>query len=313
MKYTNKKILIFLITIFTINTILTLYSQAKTKGLPPKESEALMKLEKSPRHGEWITYTAENNDKVNAWIVYPERNDKAPVVIVIHEIFGLSDWIRAVADQFAAEGFIAVAPDFLSGKGPLGKGSSGLAVDEARAINSALDPAEVIRRLDGAVKYAVNLPAAEKKYAVVGFCWGGGTSFLYATKQPGLSAAVVFYGVSPSIASLSMVNAPVLGLYGGNDNRVNATIQPAEDELKRLKKSFEKEIYDGAGHGFLRQQDGQEGANLKATQAAWPRVIRFFNKAFRENESSVPETGIIEVVSIGDNLDACCDDPDHNH
>lgn len=276
----NKKLILF-IPIILVFSIIQLSAEMDDLNLPPKGDNSLKRLNNTPRHGEWISYTADMNDKVEAWISYPEIKGKAPVVIVIHEIYGLSDWIRAVADQFAKEGFIAIAPDLLSGKAPGGKGSEGLDNDTARALISKLDPEEVIRRLNGAAKYAASLPAANNKYAVVGFCWGGSTSFNYATEQPGLSAAVVYYGTSPDKNKLINVKAPVLGLYGGNDNRVNATIDTAEKELKRLRKSFEKEIFEGAGHAFLRQQDGMNGANFKATKAAWPRTIAFLKKAFR--------------------------------
>ena len=247
-------------------------------ALPPLEAGAADRLAKSPRHGEWVTINADGGDKVDAYVVYPERRDKAPVVLVVQEIFGLSDWIRSVADQLAAEGFIAIAPDFISGKGPDGKGSRSMTVEQARTINSALKMPEVVARLHAAAKYGTSLPAAAKEFGIVGFCWGGGVSFLYATEQPNLSAAVVYYGVSPDAAALAKVKAPVLGLYGGDDARVNATIPAADAEMKRLGKRYEQEIYAGAGHGFLRQQDGREGANMKATQQAWPRTVQFFKQ-----------------------------------
>jgi carboxymethylenebutenolidase len=146
----------------------------------------------------------------------------------------------------------------------------------------------VFRRLDAVARYATSLPAAASRYGVIGFCWGGGISFGYATAQAGLSAAVVFYGVSPATASLSRVRARILGLYGGSDNRVDATIPAAEAELKRLGKSYEKEIYDGAGHAFMRLQDGQNGANLRAAQAAWPRAMAFLSQALGGGMSLAP-------------------------
>jgi carboxymethylenebutenolidase len=252
---------------------------AQTAGLPPAEGEAAARLNSSPRHGEWVSVSAGGGDKVEAYVVYPERKDPAPVVVVIHEIFGLTEWARSVADQLAAEGFLAVAPDFLSGKGPGGGGSASLAPDAARQLNSGLQPAEVIRRLNAAARYATQLPAATGSFGVVGFCWGGGMSFLYATEQPNLDAAVVFYGVSPAAGAPAGIRAPVLGLYGGDDARVNATIPAAESEMKRLGKRYEVEIYDGAGHAFLRRQDGRDGADLRAAEQAWPRTVRFLKNA----------------------------------
>jgi carboxymethylenebutenolidase len=265
---------------------------AAAQALPPVEADAKARLLASPRHGEWVKVDAGGGDIVDTWVVYPERPDRAPVVLVVHEIFGLSDWARAVADQLAAEGFIAVAPDFLSGKGPGGGGTASMDPEAARRANSSLDPAEVYRRLNAAARYATSLPAALPKYGVVGFCWGGGISFGFAAEQPRLSAAVVFYGVSPSADALQRVKAPVLGLYGGSDARVDATIPAAEAELKRLGRRYEKEIFEGAGHAFMRLQDGQNGANLKAAQAGWPRMVRFFRQAFGEGVSlGVPGTG----------------------
>lgn len=248
---------------------------AQNAGLPAGEADVRVRLNASPRHGEWVTYAAEGGDRVDAWIVYPERKDAAPVVVVIHENRGLNDWARAVADQFAAEGFIAIAPDFLSGKAPGGAGTQAVDPDEARNLIGKLEPAEIFRRLRGAVQYATSLPAASKKYGVVGYCWGGAISFNYATQDPNLGAAVVFYGTSPAVKSLRDIQAPVLGLYGGADNRVNATIPEAEAEMKRLGKRYEVEIYDGAGHAFLRNQDG---ANLTATKKSWPRAVGFLKK-----------------------------------
>ncbi len=245
-------------------------------ALPADEDQARAALDKSPRHGEYADVAIAGGAPVRAWVVYPERSDKAPVVIVIHEIFGLSDWIRAVADQFARDGFIAIAPDLLSGKGPGQKGTDAFASrdDVVNAVRG-LDPGEVTARLDAVRDYGLKLPASNGRTVSVGFCWGGSTSFRYATTQPALDAAVVFYGSSPETPALAAVKAPVLGLYGGDDARVNATIDAARAELTRLGRTYETEIYAGAGHGFLRQQTGREGANMKATEAAWPRVLAF--------------------------------------
>jgi carboxymethylenebutenolidase len=252
---------------------------AATQELPAGNEAALARLDASPRHGEWLKYDAGAGDSVTAWVVYPERGDRAPVIVVIHEIYGLTDWIRGVTDQLAAAGFIAIAPDLLSGKGPGGGGTDSVdrqgAVRLVRELDRSPD-GEVMRRLDGAVKYATSLPAALSEFGSVGFCWGGSTSFAYAAAQPKLGAAVVYYGSAPASETLATIEAPVLGLYGGDDARVNATIAPADEEMKRLGKRYEYEIYDGAGHGFLRQQSGRDGANMRATEQAWPRTVAFF-------------------------------------
>jgi len=255
--------------------MLVLAASAEAQELPASAEEAVARLNASPRHGEWVMYGAGGGDSVRAWVVYPEREDRAPVVVVIHEIFGLTDWIRGVADQLAAEGFIAIAPDLITGKGPEGGGTESVDRQGAVRLIRGLERDEVVRRLNGAVHYATSLPAATDEFASIGFCWGGSTSFYYATAQPDLDAAVVYYGSSPDAERLAAIEAPVLGLYGGDDARVNATIEPAQAELQQLGKRYEPNIYEGAGHGFLRQQDGRDGANMRATQQAWPRTIEF--------------------------------------
>jgi len=247
----------------------------RDENLPAGEADAKAALEKSPRHGELVDVKTASGP-VKTWIVYPERKDKAGVVIVIHEIFGLSDWIRGVADQLAREGFIAVAPDLISGHGPgrVGPAAAGSRDDVVKLIRE-LKPEEVTDRLNAVREWAVKLPAANGKSATIGFCWGGGQSFAYAAAQPALNAAVVYYGVSPDAAALAKVQAPVLGLYGGDDARVDATIPPAEAEMKKLGKTYEPHLYEGAGHGFLRGQSERNGANLKAAQAAWPLTVTF--------------------------------------
>jgi carboxymethylenebutenolidase len=218
---------------------------------------------------------------VRAWVVYPERRDRAPVVLVVHEIFGLTNWVRGVADQLAADGFIAIAPDLLWGK-HIPNGPDGDPVrDSATAAIRTLDQTAVQRRLDASARYGMALPAALPRYGIVGFCWGGGISFAHAAHAPGLGASVVYYGVAPPTASLANVRAPVLGLYGENDARVDATIAPADSALHALGRTYEHQIFTGAGHGFLRQQDGQNGANLAAAQAAWPRTVAWFHRYLR--------------------------------
>jgi len=247
----------------------------------PAADDAADRLTTSPRHGEWVLVDTARGP-VNSWVVYPERPDAAPVVVVIHEIYGLSDWIRSVADGLAAAGFIAIAPDLLSGKGPDGGGTSSLE-SPVRAIRD-LDPEEVRLRLDGIAEYGLGLPAAAKKFGVVGFCWGGSTSFRYATQQPLASAAVVYYGSAPAAEDLANLDVPVLGLYGGNDNRVNATIEPARQTLAGTGVRYEVEVYEGAGHGFLRAQDHEQlaAANTRAAGAAWRRTLVFFRELLEQ-------------------------------
>ncbi len=247
-------------------------------SLPAPESLAVDRLNHSPRHGEWVKLDAGGGDSVKVWVVYPERRDKAPVVIVIHEIFGLTDWARGVADQLAAAGFIAIAPDLLTGKGPSGAGSESVDRQGAMALIRTLVPAEIDRRLGAAARYGRSLPAATGAVGTVGFCWGGGISFSQALNLEGIRGAVVYYGTSPDTALLAGVRAPVLGLYGGDDARVDATVPPAQAVMQRLGKRFDVATFEGAGHGFLRALADRNGANLRAAEQAWPRTIAFFQE-----------------------------------
>ena len=247
--------------------------------IPASATTAAKALADSPRHGEWADIAVPGSDsKIHTWIVYPERKDKAPVLLVIHEIFGMTDWVRAVADQAAAEGFIAVVPDLLSGMGPGGGGTDSFAADAVRQAIGKLTNDEVAKRLDAVRAHALAFPAAGTKSATVGFCWGGSASFMYATRQPALNAAVVYYGTPPKPEEMAKIPCPVLGLYGGDDARVSSTVPAATRAMADLKKTYSPHIYDGAGHGFLRQQDGRDGANLKASQQGWKETIAMLKK-----------------------------------
>ena len=250
-----------------------LAAQQQAANLPASGTTALARLEKSPRHGEWVAVKV-GADSVMSWVVYPERSTKAPVVLVLHENTGLTTWARAVADQMAAEGFIAIAPDMLT---PARKGNlmSEWARDSAGPAIRELTPEMVNARLDAVAKYGMSLPAALPKYGIVGFCWGGARSFLHAVHSPTLGASVVYYGSPPTAEQLAAIKAPVLGLYGGADARITATVPATDSAMKRLGKSYEYHVYEGAGHGFLRGQEQADGANLKAAQAAWPKTVAF--------------------------------------
>ena len=248
--------------------------------LPAGAADAGARLASSPRHGEWVMVPAGPGapDSVRAWVVYPERSSRAPVVIVVHEIFGLSTWIRAVADQLAAKGFIAVAPDLLSGKRMPGSPDN-MPIDSAVAMIRTLSDDDVQRQLDAVARYATALPAAEPRYGIVGFCWGGGVVWTHAAHAgSALAAGVSYYGTTLPPGGYVNVSAPILGLYGGEDARVDATIPRADSAMSALGRTFEHQTFSGAGHGFLRQQDGQNGANLAATQAAWPRTVAWFKR-----------------------------------
>lgn len=245
-------------------------------ALPAAAETSVARLDESPRHGEWVTVQTGPADSVRAWVVYPERSTPAPVVLVVHEIFGLSHWIRAVADQLAADGFIAIAPDLLTMRGiPPGEDGAPDA-DVARSEIQTLDREAIHQQLLAVAEYGMALPAATDRYGIVGYCWGGTVAFEHAIHSPGLGASVVYYGSSPDTDLLAMIEAPVLGLYGENDERVNATIPEAEAAMREAGLTYDVEIYPGAGHGFLRAQAGQDGANMAATRGAWPRTVEWF-------------------------------------
>ena len=244
----------------------------------PSAETATSVLASSPRRGEWVTIPAGAGDSVRAWVVYPARSDRAPVVLVVHEIFGTSNWIRSVADQLAAEGFIAIAPDLLTGKGvPMSAAGEPESAAATAAIRT-LAADEVDRRLEAVARWGTSRPNAKGTFGLVGFCWGGGTVFTQAARDAEADAVVVYYGTSPDAATLRSVGPPVLGLYGGNDARVNATIAPADSVLKSLGKTYQTRIYEGAGHGFLRQQNAPGTPNHLAAEKAWPETIAWFRR-----------------------------------
>jgi carboxymethylenebutenolidase len=254
-------------------------------SLPPgTEAHALRALDESSRHGEWVGIPMAEGEKLEAFVVYPERADKAGVVLVIHDIRGMGDWIRSVGDQLAQDGFIAIVPDFLSGKGPDGGGTASLGREVGQTIRQ-LTEAEVVARLDAARKFGESLPASNGRTAVLGFCWGGTESFTYALEQPALAAAVVYYGNVPGSTAdavpderIAKIGAPVLGLYGGNDARINATLPPTIAAMMRHAKTYEFHSFEGAGHGFTRRQDGAGGANRSAVRHAWPLTLTFLRR-----------------------------------
>ena len=263
-------------------------------SLPPDDAGAPARLAKS--RGEFVTLTVGGNP-MRTWVVRPQKAGPAPVVIVIQEIFGLSDWIRGVADQLAAEGFIAVAPDLLGD-------STKVAANEVMQAHFALQPADIVAKLKAAREYGLKLPGANGKSVSIGFCFGGNQSFLMAVEEPSLNAAIVYYGTAPTDAPaagggggrgggrgaaaapfapsdrLASIKAPILGLYGGlmEDARVTSTVAATQEKMKQLGKLYEVHIYDGAAHGFLRAQTGNNGANMKAAQDAWRRSADWIRK-----------------------------------
>ena len=253
---------------------------AAAASLLSAQQWAKSRLEHSPRHRE-IVRIAHDGRTVSAFVAYPEASGKRPVVLVIHEIFGLSDWAQEATDELAAAGYVAIAPDLLSGEGPGGGGSESFNGQTAigRAI-SLLPPAQITADLNAAADWALKQPASNGKLYVVGFCWGGGQSFRFATQRHDLAAAFVFYGVPPPRAAMAQLTAPVYGFYAGNDARVSGTVPDTRLAMKALKKKYTAVIYPGAGHGFMRagEQPDPTPANQKARDAAWTRLQQLIKK-----------------------------------
>ncbi|HKE25774.1 MAG TPA: dienelactone hydrolase family protein [Bryobacteraceae bacterium] len=247
---------------------------------------ARQKLEKSPRHGEWVTVKHDGRS-VETFVAYPESRAKTPVVLVIHEIFGMSDWVQDLADQLAEAGYIAVAPDLLSGAGPNGGGTKSLPSGEVGQAIGKLPPDQITADLNAVADYGLKLPASNGKLFVAGFCYGGTQTFRFATNRPDLKGAFVFYGSAPSSggqgpftpdpAALARIKAPVLGFYAGNDARIGATVPATQEAMKAAGKTYDPVTYEGAGHGFMREGEDpgstnpMHAANVKARNEAWTR------------------------------------------
>lgn len=282
--------------------------QQGTAGLPPSNTAAPARLAASPRHGEWVKIPHEpgSSDSLMAWIVYPSTREKAPVVVVVHEIFGLSTWVRGVADQVAADGFIAIAPDFLS-RVRGGPSNVELSGDTARRLIQGVNAAERNRVITAAANYAMMQPAATQKYGVIGYCWGGQTTFMHAIHGgvKGFSGGVAFYGLpytsggqpatTPAVPasivsdSLAKIRTPIMLLNGSKDARIAAAMPALDSIMKAMKKDYVGVNYEGAVHGFLRAQDdprqqrdvAEEAANMAATKDGWPRTLAFLRKNLR--------------------------------
>ncbi|HXD22876.1 MAG TPA: dienelactone hydrolase family protein [Gemmatimonadaceae bacterium] len=278
-----------------------------TPGLPASNNAAAARLAASPRHSEWvkIAWAPGSPDSIMAWVVYPKTNRKAPVVVVVHEIFGLSTWVRGVADQVAAEGFIAIAPDFLS-KVRGGPTTVELPGDSAQKLIRGYTSTDQAAVIDAAANYAMMLPAAEQKYAVIGYCWGGTATWSHAINGGvmGFSGGVAFYGTPPTgggqratastpavpatlIAdSVAKITKPIMLLSGSKDARITALMPAIDSMMKAMHKDYSYRNYEGAVHGFLRAQDdpkatrdeAEEAANLAATKDGWPRTVAFLKK-----------------------------------
>ena len=221
-------------------------------------------------HGEWVKIPR-GTEFIRAYVAYPERKTKTPAVIVIHEIFGLSDWEPTVADRLAKEGFVAIVPDLLSSK----HGKSPSNPDEGRKLVGELEPERITADLDAVYHYVNGLPAVAKdQIGTIGFCWGGGQSFRYATNNPNLKAVVVAYGPAPDTADIKRIKAPVLGVYGEKDERITGSLPDVAAKMEAAGKTFTYDVYPGTGHGFLKP--GRQGSDGPQVEKAWTRILQFY-------------------------------------
>jgi carboxymethylenebutenolidase len=221
-------------------------------------------------HGEWVKIPR-GTGSIRAYVAYPERKAKAPAIIVVHEIFGLTDWEPTVADRLAKQGYVAIVPDLLSSK----YGVTPADPDSGRKLVAELEPERITADLDAAYTYVNGLPAVAKdRIGIIGFCWGGGQSFRYATNNPNLRAVVVAYGPAPDSAAMRRIQAPVLGIYGENDARITAALPAVVGQMQSAGKTFTQEIFPGTGHGFLKP--GRQGSDGPQVERAWTRIFEFY-------------------------------------
>ena len=270
--------LLMLLFFFSVTACAQHMNGNHNHGASPSPSEAAetqdwakQRLAKSPRHQEWVK-VKNGTREVSSFLVYPESKNKTTAVVVIHEIFGMSDWVQSLTDQLAEAGYIAIAPDLLSGMGPNGGGTSSLDSNAVGQKIRDLPPDQITGDLNAVVDYVSKLPASNGKVVVTGYCWGGSQSFRYATNNPNIKAAYVFYGAAPMTGSdnaidkeaLARIKAPVYGFYAGNDARIDATLPATTQAMTELKKKFEPVTYDGAGHGFMRAGEAPEPTDTTA-------------------------------------------------
>ena len=283
---------------------------------------AKQRLAKSPRHQEWvkIKYKPAGSNaerEVSAFVVYPEVKSKATSVLVIHEIFGMSDWVQSLTDELAEAGYIAIAPDLLSGMGPKGGGTSELRAVDSNAVGkaiNALPPDQITADLNAVADYVSKLPGANGRVVVGGFCWGGSQTFRFATNRPTLKAAFVFYGSAPLTGqppalpvnkeALANINAPVYGFYAGNDMRIGGTVPSTVEVMKELKKTYDPVTYEGAGHGFMRAGDGPEpkAPEAKGDKGADEKAAADYQKAltaYKANKKARDEAWVKWKAVLG--------------
>jgi carboxymethylenebutenolidase len=272
----RKPISLLMLFLFFSVTACAQHMNGNHHGASPAEAVetqdwAKERLAKSPRHQEWVK-VKNGTREVSSFVVYPESKNKTTAVVVIHEIFGMSDWVQSLTDQLAEAGYIAIAPDLLSGTGPNGGGTSSLDRSAIGQKIRDLPPDQITADLSAVADYVAKLPASNGKVVVAGYCWGGSQTFRFATNNPKIKAAYVFYGSAPMTPpdnamdkeALAKIKAPVYGFYAGNDARINATVPPTTQAMSELSKKYDPVTYEGAGHGFMRAGDAPEPADKSA-------------------------------------------------
>lgn len=228
-------------------------------------------------NSETIKYASSKSVNVSGYLSVPQAKGKYPAVIVIHENRGLNDHTREVARRFAAEGFVALAPDLLSRKGGTGSMES---PDKAREALTTLSAEDALIDLEAGLAYLNKHKMVKKKQlGSVGFCWGGARSFLMASESELLKAAVVFYGSAPAAEKIAKVRVPVLGIYGETDERITSKVPEVAEIMKKSGKRFEYKIYPGAGHAFY--NDTGERYNEAAAKDAFTRTLAFLRENLR--------------------------------
>ncbi|MDQ1279628.1 MAG: carboxymethylenebutenolidase [Thermoproteota archaeon] len=239
----------------------------KQKDLPGKKEKSSIDIEDLKYRGE--------TGEIQAHFAKPKGNAKFPGLVVISEVFGLTDHIKDVAERVASQGYIALAPDALTQFGGTPKN-----IDEGRELTRKLDMQKTIKNFVAAVKYLKTHPQSTGKVGVVGFCWGGGMTNQVAVNSSEVQAAVPFYGMQPATEDVPKIKASLLLHYAGIDENINKGIQAYEAALKKAHVDYKLYVYEGALHGFFNDSNDAR-YNEAAAKLAWERTIPFFNQKLK--------------------------------
>ncbi|PBB90558.1 carboxymethylenebutenolidase [Mesorhizobium sp. WSM3864] len=241
--------------------------------LAANSAKAAIVAENDPRvKGEDITYPGSSGE-MKGYLVKPaNQSGKLGTVIVVHENRGLNAHIRDVARRVALEGFVALAPDFLS---PLG--GTPADEDKARDMFSKLDAAQVAADGVATVAYLKTYQDSNGKVGAVGFCWGGGTVNTLAVNAPDLSAGVAYYGMQPKAEDVPKIKAALLLHYAGLDERINAGIDAYKKALDAAHIEYTVYVYDGVNHAFNNDTSAAR-YDTKAADLAWGRTLAFLKE-----------------------------------